>query len=300
MNALSDSPLAWATHVDERIIETAILALTLLAATRLGEWAVARAVSDERWRYTIRKIIRYGAASVFLITAVGLWAQRLQGFLLVLGATGAGLAIAMAPVLVSIAGWALVLSSGLYKVGDRVQLGGVIGDVTDIGLIRTALLEIGNWVQADQPTGRVVAVANAAVFKDPVFNYTQGAPFIWDEFTVPVTYGPQWERAQTLILETVTAATREVEGAARRSLERLPGMSLLGVPDTQAQVYVSMTEHWVACTARYVVHARSRRTVKHRLQVDTLKALAGAGIEIASPALTVVRYPAERSWKEES
>jgi hypothetical protein len=62
---------------------------------------------------------------------------------------------------------------------------------------------------------------------------------------------------------------------------------------------MSLTEHWVACTLRYVVHAKSKRRVKHRLQVKTLKALASAGIEIASPGLTLVRYPAERTWKEQ-
>ena len=300
MSARSDSSSGWVTQVDERLIYTLVLAVALVAATRLGEWAVQRAVSDERWRYTLRKVIRTAAASIFFITAIGVWAQRLQGFLLVLGATGAGFAIALAPVLVSLAGWGLILSSGLYKVGDRIQLGGVIGDVTDIGMIRTSLLEIGNWVEADQLTGRVVAVSNGAVFKDPVFNYTQGAPYIWDEFTVPIAYGPHWEQAEGIIREAVSRGTRDIEETARHALRHLPGMSLLGMPDTHAQVYVSLTEHWVACAARYVVPARSRRTVKHRLQVETLKALAQAGIEIASPALTMVRYPAPRTWKEES
>jgi len=59
-------------------------------------------------------------------------------------------------------------------------------------------------------------------------------------------------------------------------------MSLIGSPDTHAQVYRSLTKHWIACTVRYLVHARSRRTVKHQLPVKTLKALAGAGIEIVS------------------
>lgn len=62
--------------------------------------------------------------------------------------------------------------------GDRIQLNEVIGDVIDIGMIKTSLLEIGNWVQADQMSGLVVAVASSAVFKDPVFNDTQDAPYI--------------------------------------------------------------------------------------------------------------------------
>lgn len=136
--------LAWTNEIDERLIYTAVLIFFLLAAVRIGEWAAQRAVSDEHWRYTIRKLIRYSAAGIFLFTALGILAQRLQGLLLVLGATGVGLAIALALVIISMAGWALIISSKLYKVGDPVQLGGVIGDVTYVGIIRTSLLEIGN------------------------------------------------------------------------------------------------------------------------------------------------------------
>ena len=175
---------------------------------------------------------------------------------------------------------------------------GVVGDVIDLGIIRTSLLEIGNWVGADQLSGRVVTVANAAVFKDPVFNYTQGAPYIWDEFVIPIRYGPKWESAQSVMLDTVREYTEEVAEPARASLRGLPGISLLGLPETRSQVYVTLTEHWVACTLRYIVHAQSRRTIKHRLQTEVLKALVVEGIDIASPALTIVKYPAERAWKE--
>jgi hypothetical protein len=72
-------------------------------------------------------------------------------------------------------------------------------------------------------------------------------------------------------------------------------LSLIGSPDTHAQVYLSLTEHRIACTVRYLVHAKSRCTLKHQLQVQTLKALAGTWVEIASPALTLVRDPAERT-----
>lgn len=288
----------WAGRIDERVVATTVLIIAFFVALRIGEWAASRAVSDEHWRYTIRKLIRYSAAGICLMIIVGIWAQRLQGLLLVLGATGAGLAIALAPVIVSIAGWSLIVWSNLYTVGDRIQLGGVIGDVIDVGIIKTSLLEIGNWVQADQMSGRLVSVSNAAVFKDPVFNYTQGAPYIWDEFTVPITYGPNWERAQRTMLDAIADYASETTGPAQVALRQLPGISLLGTLDTAPQVYLSLTEHWAACTLRYVVHARSRRTVKHRLQSQVLKALAKEGFEIASPALTVVRYPAERTWKE--
>ena len=298
MNALPEPWLVWTKELDDRLIYTVVLIIVFVAAVRLGEWAAQRAVSDEHWRYIIRKLIRYSAVSIFLVTILGIWAQRLQGLLLVLGATGAGLAIALAPIIVSMAGWALIISSNLYKVGDRIQLGGVIGDVTDVGILKTSLLEIGNWVTADQLTGRVVNITNAAVFKDPVFNYTQGSPYIWDEFTVPISYGPHWERAEPTIIDAVSNHTRDTAGPAKLAMQQLPGVSFIGIPDTGTHVYISLTEHWVACTLRYVVQARARRTVKHQLQILVLKPLTQNGIEIASPALTMVKYPAERNWKD--
>jgi len=294
MNAFVESWYSWLIQQDARILSTAVLGLALYTVMRVSEWAVQRTLSDERRRHTIRKAIRYTAAGVFGLSVIEIWVQWLQGLLLILGATGAGLAIALSPVIVSIAGWLLITSSNLYKVGDRIQLGGVIGDVTDVGVLRTSLLEIGNWVGADQLSGRVVTITNAAVF-----NYTQGTPYIWDEFTVPIAYGPHWEQAQSTILDAVVDYARETTVPAKIALQQLPGMSFIESPDTGTQVFISLTEHWVACTLRYVVHARSRRTVQHRLQVQVLKALARQGIEIASPALTLVKYPAERTWKEQ-
>lgn len=290
----------WIRDYEDRLIATAVVAAFLYVATRILVWVTNRGIKDERKRYTVRKVIRYSSLVTFLVVVLGIWAQRLQGLLLIMGATGAGLAIALAPVIVSMAGWALITWSRLYQVGDRVQIGSVIGDVVDIGLIRTTLLEIGNWVGADQLTGRTLVVANTAVFKDPVFNYTQGCPFIWDEFTVPVAYGPKWEQAQSLMLTAIADYSTEIGPAAQAAMQDLPGASLVGVPETRPQVYITVTEHWIACTLRYVVHSRSRRTVKHRLQTQVLKALAREGIEVASPALTVVRYPAERTWREDA
>jgi hypothetical protein len=102
------------------------------------------------------------------------------------------------------------------------------------------------------------------------------------------------------MVEAVSDYATETAGPAQASLRQLPGMSLLGIPETRPQVYLSLTEHWAACTLRYVVHARSRRAVKHRLQSQVLKALATEAIAIASPAISVVRSSSERTWREPS
>ena len=88
----------------------------------------------------------------------------------------------------------IILGIGLgqyYAPGDRVQLGGIMGDVIDISILRTTLMECGDWVKADLYNGRIVRIANSFVFKAPVFNYSGDFHFVWDEITVPIKYGSQ-------------------------------------------------------------------------------------------------------------
>jgi len=129
--------------------------------------------------------------------------------------------------------------------------------------------------------------------------YTTACPFIWDEFTWPICYGPQWQRAQDVALAAVADYANEVEPRARVGLKELPGMKLVGLPETNPQTYIALTEHWMLLTLLYVVEARARRVVPHRLHTQVLRALAKDHMEIASPALTLVIYPAERNWEDE-
>ena len=122
MNALPQSWFAWMKEIDERLICTALLIIAFLSAMRVGEWAARRTVTDEHWRYTIRKLVRYMAVSILLASTLGIWAQRPQGLLLVLGATGAGLAIALDPVIVGMADWAPIISSDLIRSATTCNL----------------------------------------------------------------------------------------------------------------------------------------------------------------------------------
>jgi small-conductance mechanosensitive channel len=88
----------------------------------------------------------------------------------------------------SFAGYLNIVSGKVYRISDRVRIRNVVGDVMDISILRTTVMEIGEWVQADQYTARIVTIANRAVFADPVYNYTQHWGYLWDEITVPITY----------------------------------------------------------------------------------------------------------------
>ena len=151
-------------------------------------------------RYRVRKFIVFSGYLTLLVFLGLLFEDRLGRLSFAIGAVGAGVAVALQDVLASIAGAFSIGFSTLYTVGDRVQIGETRGDVIDIGLLRTTLMETGNWVSKDLYNGRVVRIPNSAVLKGTVFNYSQGFQFIWDEIKVQFTNTSDCQFAREMLL----------------------------------------------------------------------------------------------------
>lgn len=149
---------------------------------------INRRVENLKARHTIRKNAVYLIHFLLFIAVVFVWLQRITSLSIFLGFASAGLALALQEVILSIAGWFLIIARHPFEVGDRIELADVKGDVIDIRLLQTSLLEIGNWVDADQSTGRIVNIPNSFVFKKPNFNYNRGFEFIWNEIPFVVTF----------------------------------------------------------------------------------------------------------------
>ena len=150
--------------------------------------AVAKRTDDAYVIYRSRKLGNYAATIVALITLGFIWLEAFDDLTTYLGLVSAGLAIALSDLLKDIAGWLYILTRRPLRVGDRVEIDGTIGDVVDIRLVRFSLIEIGNWVDADQSTGRLIHVPNGLLFTKPIANYTEGFDYIWDEVPVLITF----------------------------------------------------------------------------------------------------------------
>jgi small-conductance mechanosensitive channel len=151
-------------------------------------------------RYRVRKFIVFSGYLTLLVFLGLLFEDRLGRLSFAIGAVGAGVAVALQDVLASIAGAFSIGFSTLYTVGDRVQIGDTRGDVIDIGLLRTTLMETGNWVRKDLYNGRLVRIPNSTVLKGTVFNYSQGFQFIWDEIKVQFTNTSDCQFAREMLL----------------------------------------------------------------------------------------------------
>lgn len=197
-------------------IALVLLGLALIMGlVRLLRRTATRFVQDDAARYRARKVVNFIGFLIAIVFVALVFSDKLGGFTVAFGVAGAGIAFALQEVIASVAGWMAVSLGGFYKVGDRVQLGGIKGDVIDIGVLRTTMMQIGEWVAGDAYNGRTVRVANSFVFKEPVVNYSAEFPFLWDEIRIPIKYGSDYH----LTRELIAGIAEEVVGDYARSAE---------------------------------------------------------------------------------
>src|SRR5271163_3599591 len=160
-------------------------------------------------RYKVRKFVVFtGYLTILLFLAI-LFEDRLGRLSVTLGVVGAGVAVALQDVVASVAGAFFIGFSKLYTVGDRVQIGDTRGDVIDIGLLRTTLMETGNWVSRDLYNGRIARIPNSTVLRGSVFNYSQGFRFVWDEINVLFKITSDCQLAKAMLLRAANEAIGE-------------------------------------------------------------------------------------------
>src|ERR1700678_2268750 len=188
----------------------AVVGILFIHATfRVLEQSVRPGFGPAAARFKVRKFVVYcGYLAILLFLAI-LFEDRLGRLSFALGIAGAGVAVALQDVLASIAGAFSIGFSKLYTVGDRVQIGDTRGDVIDIGLLRTTLMETGNWVSRDLHNGRLVRIPNSTVLKGSVFNYSQGFRFIWDEIKVCFATTSECQLARNILCRVAKDAVGE-------------------------------------------------------------------------------------------
>lgn len=268
--------------------------LVIALVVRLLRRAATRRIDDADLRYRTRKSVAVGGYVLVVGAVLFAFSDRLGGLTLVAGAAGAGVAFALQEVIGSFAGWAAIAFAGFYKVGDRVQVGGIRGDVIDVGFLRTTLMETGGWIDGDLYNGRLVRVANSFVFKEPVHNYSGEFEFVWDEIVVPIKHGSDFREGRAILEEAGRAITAEFAEGARARWAQLVRAYRLEDSSVDPLVTLVANDNWIALTLRYVVHFRRRRVTKDALFMRILDAVAATDgrVALASTTVQLVDLPA--------
>lgn len=247
-----------------------------------------KVIKDRKTQITFNKGIMVISAIIFLILIIQIWVENTESLVLSYGIIAAGVAIALQDLFRNFVGGIIIALTSVYKIGDRVEVEGSVGDIMDIGIMSTTMMEIKGWIAAEQPTGRLVIIPNSIVITDRIYNYTKDHNFIWDEITIPLTYDSDWKAAIYNIMEIVKKETGEMTEQAENEVERLGEKYYLPKKVTEPAVYVKLTDNWVELGIRYVSDSKSRRILSDLLNRKILEDISASDTyNIASETMDI-------------
>jgi small-conductance mechanosensitive channel len=292
MNALMEQLPDWLKDPTmSKVVAAAVAVLVVITMVRLTQRTATRYIHDSASSYRVRKALSVLGYLGAILAVGSVFSDRLGQLTVVFGVAGAGIAFALQEVIASVAGWIAISFGGFYKVGDRVELGGIKGDVIDIGILRTTLAEVGVWVDGDLYNGRMVRVANSFVFKEPVVNYSGDFPFLWDEIKVPIRFGSDLERAEDLMTMVANDVCSAYEVEAAEIWKTMEKKYPLEPATTKPLVTLVFDENWVIYTVRYAVRFDKRRMTKHLISSGLLRAIDASGGKVSVAATAMELFP---------
>lgn len=246
------------------VLAVVIISIIFILA-RFAQAAASGRIDDKDLRYKIRKTISFIGYLFVFIVVLSIFGAQMSNLTLVIGALSVGIGFGMRELIQSLIGWATVSFWGLYKPGDRIQMGGIMGDVIDISPLTTTVMECGGWVKADLYNGRLARISNSLIFKENIINYTADFPFLWDEIVIPVKTDSDYRLARNIIENAAKTALTEINEESK--LAWIHFARQYRVEDARLDPAVTMTfdANWVEFTLRYVVDYRVRRSTKDKL-----------------------------------
>lgn len=266
----------------------AVIALWLLRIA--GNMLITREISNSRYEYQIRKAVSYGVLFMGLFIVGRIWFEGFQSLTTILGFASAGIAIALREPIANVAGWFYLLWDNTFDVGDRIEIDGVKGDVVDQDICHFSVMEVGNWMEGDQSTGRIIHIPNSAVFTKPLVNYSSDFPFVWDELRIRLTFESNRVKATEIVTHAVEAHAKKNLEEAEKALRKARHTFMIqkSTRSLRPQVFLGVKEWGVQITATYVTDCFKRRDAQAALWQTILDAFEKEpDIRFAYPAMQV-------------
>lgn len=268
-------------------------ALMILLLVRLAQYIATGSIEDKELRYKTRKAIALIGYALGLVVAVAIFSDQITNLAVIIGALSVGIGFALRELIQNLIGWGVISFGGLYKPGDRIQMGGVMGDVMDIGPLTTTVMECGAWVRSDLYNGRVAHLPNNLVLREQVLNYTPDFPFLWDEIVIPVKTGSDHRLARSIIETVGQTVQAQIVAAAQDSWDNFVRCNRADEAGLDSVVTMSFDQNWIEFTLRYVTDYRVRRSTKDRLFTGILEKFeqTDGKVTVATPVMQLTDIP---------
>lgn len=276
------------------LIETVLIILVLILIRVTLARIIDRQVKKTASRYRWRKNINYTLVFIGLLLIGRTWIEALGSLATFLGLLSAGLAIALRDPVTDIAGWIFLVWRKPFQLGDRIEVGNHKGDVIDIRFFKFTVLEIGNWVHADQSTGRVIHIPNHLVLSESIANYTSDFEFIWNEIEVVFTFESDWKKAKQILEKITEDHLMDYVNDAEQQVKKASKSYLIHYRNLTPIVYTDVVDDGIKMTIRHLSNPRRRRGINQMIWEDILNAVAEEnGIDFAYKTVRIYQNQIE-------
>ena len=239
-------------ETQKNILISVLIVIFLWAIRKLVLKVAFRRIEDSKIFYNWKKTSGYLTFFITVTILLIFWFRGLQSLATYLGLVSAGIAIALKDPIVNLAAWLFIVLRKPFNVGDRIQIGEHRGDVIDLRIFQFSLLEIGNWVDADQSTGRIIHVPNAKVFSETLANYNTGFDYIWNEIPVLITFESNWQKAKKLLQAIVDENSSRLSMSAEKKIKEASKKYLIYYSRLTPVVFTDVKDSGVLLTIRYI------------------------------------------------
>ncbi|MFC1495699.1 mechanosensitive ion channel family protein, partial [Thermodesulfobacteriota bacterium] len=291
LKQLVDEYLNLSPEMTEKLFLSIIIFLLLSGGKLLINIIIKKRVEDATGSYRWRRAVLY-TYTILLIVLIGpIWIRGITSLTTFLGLASAGIAVAMHDTIANLAGWFFIIWRKPFKVGDRIEIGEIAGDVIDIRIFQFSIIEIGNWVDADQSTGRIVHVPNSKVLREPLANSHIGFEYIWHEIPVLITFESDWKKAKDLLIKISSEDIERLSTGAQDQIRHAAKKYLIFYGALTPIVYTTVKDSGVLLTIRYLVDPRQRRSTEQKIWEAVLDAFAKEkDIDLAYPTTRFYRW----------
>lgn len=279
--------LGIAPELQGRIVASFVLLLLLWLVQRIITATLRRRSVELATRYRWQKATGYVLFAIGILVIGRIWFEGFGSIATIIGLVSAGIAIALQEVLVSFVGWLFILWRRPFNLGDRIQIGDYTGDVIDIRVFQFSIMEIGNWVAADEPTGRVIHIPNGIIFREPQANFGQVFKYVWHEIPVLLTRESDWKTAKTILQTAINRHSDHLSAIAEQQMRENSERYMVPPARLAPVVYTAVRESGIELTMRYLCEPHERRETEHAIWEELLDAFE------AQPAIHFA-YPTQR------
>ncbi len=270
-----------------KIFYTVIILLISWIVKFIISHIIHKNVEDNNAKFTGKKIIHYFVTLLSIIIIGSVWIVNFSKIGTVFGLFAAGIAISLKDLFLNIAGWLFIYIRRPFSIGDRIEIDGSAGDVIDIRLFQFSILEIRNWVDADQSTGRIIDIPNGLVFTNQQINFNKGFDFIWNEIKILITFESDWEDAKIILNKIIISETETDQ--AKIKLSEATKKYIITYNNITPIIYTSIEESGVLLTIRYLCNPKKRRDSEHNIYERIL-------IEFSKNKSIDFAYPTKRLY----